>query len=93
MVKGGKLTPLVDYLAGRQYFSSADRRWLMGLCLIITAVMGGCSLVDQVEHTSEYAIIELGPDDLKNYGIGFPDPFGRHRARGEQAGTGHELFA
>jgi len=74
MVKDGTLTLLVDYLVGRQSFPSAGRRWLTGLCLITAAVTSGCSFVDQVEHTSEHAVIELAPDDLGNHGIGFLTP-------------------
>jgi len=61
-------------MASNQAVTSVGKGWVVVLWAMIAAVTSGCSLVDQVEYTSEHAVISLGPDDLENYGIGFLTP-------------------
>ena len=65
---------MLSYLAGKQNIPSAGIRVVTGLFLLLSVATTGCSFVQQIEHTSDHAVISLGQDDLENYGIGFLTP-------------------
>ena len=46
----------------------------IGINLVLAALLGGCTFIDQVEYESEHTEINLGPEDLEQYGIGFLTP-------------------
>jgi len=57
-----------------QFTTTAVSRLLICIGLVLVAVTGGCTLIDQIEYESRHTAISLGPNDLENYGIGFLTP-------------------
>jgi len=49
-------------------------RLIIGLCVVLAAVISGCTFMDQIDYESEHTAISLGPNDLELYGIGFLTP-------------------
>lgn len=47
---------------------------LTGVCAVLMALTGGCTIMDQTDYKSEHSSINLGPSDLEDYGIGFLTP-------------------